>query len=73
MTERDADRARRDAEEARAIELLAAAKRARRQAGRVEVAEWPWQVPKRRPAAPPPLDIVAIARAALSEDEDGEP
>jgi hypothetical protein len=67
-TERDADRARREAEERTALQALAAAKRARLLAGRQVVHEWLWQVPKRPIAKPEPvLDIVERARQELAK------
>jgi hypothetical protein len=59
------------AEEAHAVELLGEAKRARRQAGRQPVADWPWQVPK-RPIPQPVVDIVAAAKAELAKEENGD-
>ena len=51
------------AEEAAAIVALTAARRDRLRQGRVEVHEWPWQIPKRPPAPEPEpvVDIVALA------------
>ena len=63
----------RAAEEREAQRQLDAARRWRRRQGRQVVYDWPWQIPQ-RPAAPkpqpPPVDIVALAKAELAKDDE---
>jgi hypothetical protein len=55
-------------EEARAIELLAVATRARLQSKRVDVPD-PYRPPPRRPPAQPVTDLAAIAAELKLKDE----